>query len=322
MCLDVKRGGVVRIAGNGVFVTLVCACFISCSVQSVAVNMLADAMSGSTAGVFASDDSPEFVADAIPFGLKLNEALLEQTPDHKGLLLAIASGYTQYSYAFVQLQADTLTPWNSNRSKELKSYAKKLYLRSRTYGFRAIEVDWPGFKTNLFANPDSTLALMTTEDVPALYWLGLSWMGAITISMADMNLLSELQYAEKVLRKCLELDEDYGEGAIHEFFITYDGSRGEAMGGGADKAIVHYKRAQELNGGRKASPHVALASSVAIRNQDVELFRDLLRQALSIDVQAYPENKLENTIAQRKADWYLRNINNYFLLDEGNSDDE
>lgn len=308
--------------GNQLVMVLLMSVFFSCSVQKMAINTMADALSGSTSGVFASDDLPEFVAEAVPFGLKLNEAILEQTPNHKGLLLAISSGYAQYSYAFVQLPADTLTPWNVKRSKELKSYAKKLYLRSRYYAFRAIEVDSPDFKARLFDQPEHTLKQMTVEDVPTLYWLGLSWIGAISISMSDLSLLAELQYAEKVLQRCLELDESYSEGALHEFFITYDGSRNEAMGGGAEKANSHYKRSLELSKGRKASPHVALATTVAINNQDVEAYRNLLNKALAVDVNAYPQYKLENTIAQRKANWYLNNIGDYFLLDEGDQDDE
>jgi len=303
-------------------IILIVSGLFSCSVQKMAINSVADALSGSTSGVFASDDLPEFVADAVPFGLKLNEALLEQTPEHKGLLLALSSGYAQYSYAFVQLPADTLTPWNSKRSKELKSYAKKLYLRSRYYAFRAMEVDSPDFKTRLFDQPDVLLAQMTVQDVPTLYWLGLSWMGAISISMTDLSLLAELQYAEKILLKCLELNESYGEGALHEFFVTYDGSRSEAMGGGAKKARAHYVRALELTEGRKASPHVALATTVAIQNQDLDAYRGLLSQALAIDVNAYPQYKLENTIAQRKANWYLKNVGDYFLIDEEDENDE
>jgi len=94
------------------------------------------------------------------------------------------------------------------------------------------------------------------------------------------------------------------------------------MGGGAEKARAHYVRALELTEGRKASPHVALATTVAIQNQDVEGYRSLLNQALAVDVNAYPQYKLENTIAQRKAHWYLNNIGDYFLLDEGDEDDE
>jgi len=307
---------------NLIFILLILSTFISCSVQKIAVNSVADALSGSTSGVFATDDLPEFVGEAVPFGLKLNEAILDQTPEHKGLLLSLASGYAQYSYAFVQLPADTLTPPDLQKSKAMRFYAKKLYLRSRYYGFRCIEVDHPGFKKKLFTNPDITLDEMVADDVPALYWLGLSWMGAISITMSDLSLLAELNYAEKILLKCLELDESYGEGALREFFVTYDGSRNEAMGGGADKARVHYERALELSKGRKASPYVALATTVSISSQDVEEFRSLLGLALAVDVKAYPEYKLENTIAQRKANWYLRNIGDYFLLDDEGDEDE
>lgn len=307
---------------NLIIAGLLLGAFVSCSVQKMAVNSVADALSGSTSGVFATDDLPEFVGEAVPFGLKLNEAILEQTPEHKGLLLSLASGYAQYSYAFVQLPADTLTPPDMQKTKAMKSYAKKLYLRSRYYGFRCMEVDHPGFKKDLFSNPEKTLDEMVVEDVPALYWLGLSWMGAISITMSDLSLLAELTYAEKILFRCLELDESYGEGALREFFVTYDGSRNEAMGGGVDKARVHYERALELSKGRKASPYVALATTVSINTQDVEEFRSLLGQALAVDLDAYPKYKLENTIAQRKANYYLKNIGDYFLLDDEGDDDE
>lgn len=94
------------------------------------------------------------------------------------------------------------------------------------------------------------------------------------------------------------------------------------MGGGAEKARAHYVRALELTEGRKASPHVALATTVAIQNQDLEAYRGLLSQALAIDVNAYPQYKLENTIAQRKAHWYLKNEGDYFLIDEEDEEDD
>ncbi len=48
------------------------------------------------------------VGQAIPFGLKTIEALLEEVPDHRGLLVAAASGFTQYAYAYVALPADEI----------------------------------------------------------------------------------------------------------------------------------------------------------------------------------------------------------------------
>ncbi len=59
----------------------------------MAVNIVGDTLAGS-GGVYASDDDPELVRAAIPFGLKTYEGLLEVSPEHKGILLASASGFT------------------------------------------------------------------------------------------------------------------------------------------------------------------------------------------------------------------------------------
>ena len=59
---------------------------LGCSAKRVAVGAVADALGGTGGGSFARDDDPELVRDALPFGLKLQETLLETTPDHRGLL--------------------------------------------------------------------------------------------------------------------------------------------------------------------------------------------------------------------------------------------
>ena len=60
-----------------------------CSIKRIAVNQVgnAPASGGST---FTSDDGPGLVEAAIPFGLKLYESLLAESPRHTGLLLAAA----------------------------------------------------------------------------------------------------------------------------------------------------------------------------------------------------------------------------------------
>ena len=54
-----------------------------CSLKRLAVNRLGDALS-SGASVYATDDDPELVGAALPFGLKTIESLLLQSPHHKG----------------------------------------------------------------------------------------------------------------------------------------------------------------------------------------------------------------------------------------------
>jgi len=128
-----------------------------------------------------------------------------------------------------------------------------------------------------------------------------------------MSLVAELPIAEAMMRRALELDEDFEDGAIHEFFITYEGSRSEAMGGSAKRALEHFDRVVSLTRGEKASPYVLLASSVAVRKQDYKMFRKLLHKALAIDPDAVPEWRLANILAQEKAQWLLDHSAELFL---------
>src|SRR3989304_1565538 len=66
-----------------------------CSIKTMAVNTLGNALSEGTSG-FAKDEDPELVRDAVPFALKTIESLIDQSPKHRGLLTAACSGFTQY----------------------------------------------------------------------------------------------------------------------------------------------------------------------------------------------------------------------------------
>ena len=71
---------------------LLAACFLlACSPRSYVLSRVADAAS-SGGEVFARDDDPELVRDAVPFALKSMESLLESSPGHKGLLARIILG--------------------------------------------------------------------------------------------------------------------------------------------------------------------------------------------------------------------------------------
>ena len=78
-----------------------------CSIRKLAINGLADALA-SAGDVYASDGDPELVEQALPFSLKTIEALLAESPGNGSLLLSACSGFTQYSYAFVQARAERL----------------------------------------------------------------------------------------------------------------------------------------------------------------------------------------------------------------------
>jgi hypothetical protein len=289
-----------------------------CSLRGAAISGAAGAFSGEKAAeVLSSDDDPELVRDAFPFGLKTYEILIAADPGNPSLYRAAAAGFVQYASAFLDDEAAMLEDDDFDRARELKGRAVRLYLRGRNYALAGLELDYEDFGRRVREDPAAALAEVGKGDVPFLFWAGAGWAGAIAGNSSDMAMVAELGVAEAIMRRVLELDESYGDGGVHEFFIVFEGGRSEAMGGSPERAREHYLRAVEISGGGKASPHVALASTVAVSRQDLESFRGLLAKALAVDVNEVKKWRLGNVLAQKKASWLLEKIPDLFLEYEG-----
>lgn len=301
---------------KGIFsILLVFVAFISngCSIKGMALNAVGDALSGQGT-VFTSDNDPDLVKDALPFSLKLYESVLSGAPEHKGLILSTASAFTMYAYAFIQMEADTVDKEDHEKAKFLRSRAEKLYLRGRDYALKGLELNHRGFNELLKKDYKAAIALTNKEDVPLLYWCGSSWVAALTTN-GDLQLLQESNIGAAMVGRVLELDEAFDNGSAHDFFISWEGSRSEAMGGSEKRAREHFAKAIEINKGKKVSTYLSLAS-IAQGKQDVKEFKELVAKALAIDVDQNPDSRLSNIIFQRKARSMLDNIDDLFLLEE------
>jgi len=283
--------------------------------RSVTINMAADAASKS-GSAYASDDDPELVGQAVPFGLKTMEGLIEETPRHERLLTALASGFTQYAYAFVQAPADLADlDGRLDQAKAGRERARKLLLRARDYGLRGLEVRHRGMRDKLLAGGDlgPVLATARKEDVPLLYWTASSWALAISNGKGDMALVAQLPVPVTMMERALALQEAWGDGSIHEFFVAYDATRSAAEGGGPERARQHLDRALELSGGKKLGPRLSYAEGVLVQAQDRAQFTRLLQEVVSFDAETVPRYRLANILAQRRARALLAHADELFL---------
>ena len=282
--------------------------------RSIAVGAMADAVSGS-GGVYGKDPDPELVKAAVPFGLKTMEGLLQEKPTHEGLLTSLASGFTQYGYAFVQQDAEAAEIEGRNaEARTGRERARGLYLRAREYGLRGLEVRHAGLSASLrgVKGAEAALAAATREDVPLLYWTAAAWGAAIAAGKDRMDLVAELPAPVAMMRRALALDETFDDGAIHEFFVAYEASRSEAQGGGPAVARMHYQRALAISGGKKLAAHVSFAESVLVQSQDRAEFTRLLREVLQADPAVEPRLTLSNVLAQRRARLLLAHLDDLF----------
>jgi len=290
-------------------VLLVVAVFLSgCSVKRLAADVVGDALTGDSES-FASDDDPDLIREAIPFGLKTIESLLASSPSHRGLLLSAAKGFTTYAY-LLQDEADRLEEQDHGRARLLRSRIKRLYLRGRDYALRGLELDHPGFEALLRRDQASVLVKTTGEDAPFLYWAGVSWGGALSAGSDDLALVSDAPLFAALVRRVVDVHDRYEAGAAYEFLISYEASR---PGGSAGLAREHFRRALALTDTPRASLFVALAEGLSIKEQNLDEFKALLERALAVDPDREPKGRLVNVLAQRRARWLLARIPELFL---------
>ncbi len=279
-----------------------------CSIRRMAVNQLGNALAGG-GGVFATDDDPELVRQAVPFGLKLQESLLAESPRHRGLLLSLATGFTQYAYAFVQQDADEMEEKDVAAAKALRDRARRLFLRARDYGLRCLELENPDFRKD----PVTALKLTTVKDVPVLYWTAAAWGAAIADAKDRPEIVADAGTMAALMERALELDETFERGAIHSFLINYEMARPGARPAEAQaRARQHFDRAVTISAGKLAGPFVTYAEAVCVQQQHRAEFTKLLQQALAVNADAAPEARLANLVMQRRVRWLLAKTDELF----------
>ena len=265
---------------------------------------------------YASDDDPELVRAAVPFGLKTMEGVLEARPEDEKLLAALAGGFTQFGYAFVASDADAADLGGRlAEAKALRERARHLFLRARGYGLRALDERRARLGTELRAarDPAAVLARARKEDVPVLYWTASAWVLAIVNGKGDMGLVAELPIPVAMMERALALDEGWGEGSLHEFFVSYLATRSAAEGGGAEQVKVHLDRALALSMNKKLGPRVAYAEGLLVQAQDRAAFTATLEAVLQADPGETPRLRLVNVLAQRRARLLLDHVDDLFL---------
>ena len=300
--------------GIHIFVTLLFLSLLTsgCSIRSMVINSAADALSASGTS-FAADDDPELIRDATAFSLKTVEILLEERPEHAGLLLTAAKGFTQYSYGFIQQDADFIEEEDFDEALRIRKRASKLYSRSIGYSRRGLEVHHNGFLEAFDTNSDSAVAMLDKKDVALIYWYAAALGLNIGLSKDDPMEIAKLPQVGSLIHRALELDPTWDRGALYEFMVSYEGGLPESMGGSPEKATEYLLLAIELSNGERAGSYVAYAETVCVMRQDRDAFVENLNKALAVSVAEPSADRLANIINQNRAAWLLETIDDLFF---------
>ena len=291
------------------------------------------------ASAFTSDDDPQLIADALPLALKLYEILMDLDPENSDLVAATGQNFILYSAAFVQMPADMADDADWEETARARQRAKKLFRRGRDYSLDALEMRHEGFLEALNSGEyDRASAMLDEADAGVAYWASAGWLAMASTDPFDFDLGSGLDKAALLLYRSLELDPTLAgtHGLMIQMQLSLPSSilvnlrgRSPATAGFMDdfyetagvdedpmnRALFHYYRALSLSDGADPSPYITMATTVSVKSQNVQEFRDYLGKALDIDPETHPENTLMIVIYQDKARWLLDHIEDYFLVD-------
>ena len=282
-----------------------------CSIRQAAVGGLTSFL-GDAGSVFASERDPRLVEDSLPFTLKMLEAVLLQDPQNETALLNLATGYTQYAYAFVETRARRLEETDIFAADVERARARLFYDRARDYAFQYLDARRPGFSELALGDPESAVASLGEGEASGLYWATLAWAASIGMSLDDPIALVDLPVVETFVERALALSSEEGLGDLYTFLVTFAAADPSGDEAALEKAESYFKLAVEATQGQQAGPYVALATAVCVPRQNRERFEELLNTATAVDVDSVPETRLANVLAIREAERLLANADQYF----------
>jgi hypothetical protein len=289
----------------------------ACDLGRITVNTTAGVLARAQPSLQQESDY-QLAHDALPGTLKTIEGFWVVSPENDDLLKILTEGYCQYGTAFVE------DDW------EVAKFAKKLdeieydnarathiFTRCLNYALKQLGDDW---QNNIFGTPDAVAKLVKDaggDRRDAMMWAGIALGSIINHNLTRMELLVYLPTVQAILNRVIELDKanrpakpDYAALPHIAFGMLYSAA-GAQLGGKPAEAKAEFETALKATAdkdhpdGRFLLARALLGYRVGLMTNDRKLFHDQLKQVLETPPSVWPEQRLANEVAHRRARRYL-----------------
>lgn len=276
--------------------------FIALALPGCAIStLLVDQVAQSVVKNDQDEDDLLLARDASPFYLKLIEGLYKSSPGNANLALSVTSGFTQYAYAFIELEADKIEQKDYKGSEVLRERASKMYARAYHHALRFWMSKYPDFENALKNSKVDNQLQLNRSQVGLLYWSAASLGGWIATAKDQPELIADFPIALRLAQWAWKLDPYYAEGSLAALMASFEWAN---PNGSKAKAIEYLDQAISYANDKNAGPYVTMAEKVAVSRKDKKMFESLLQKAISI---AEKKPNLENKTMKLRALWLLEN---------------
>ena len=272
-------------------------CFLlsGCSPSRMAVEVSLSLMESQIMAMQEERDL-ELAKQAIPANLKMLEGLLKQDPDNIWILENLAKGFCGYAFSFLE---DTEP-----------QRASSLYTRGRKYALRATIIRTGREKWHDLSLDEWSQALndVQVSHQPALFWMGQCWGSWLMQNLDSMDAFSDIPRLEKLMNKVHDLNPSFHYAGSHLFLGAFYGGRSKMLGGKPEKSRYHFEKALEITKSKYLLARLIFAKTYAVQSQNRDLFEFQLQTVLQSPPDLFPEQRLANQVARKKAAELLEQI--------------
>ena len=257
----------------------------------------------------------DLAARAIPGALKTVEGFWVVAPDDENLVAILTEGYCQYGLGFVQDEWEVATlARDLDAVAALNARATKIFTRCLNYALRSLG---PAWQKDLFGAIDRVEALARATGPgkrTPLMWAAVALGSIVNHNLDNIEIIAQVPTVKAMLARVLELDaaKPPSDLALAAFPYVALGQLESAspQTGSAAKAIEYFQKAIAITtvGGqeRYLLPRTLMAYRVGRMTRDRALYHDGLAKVLATPPSVWPEQRLTNEVAQRRARRYLK----------------
>ena len=268
-------------------------------------------------GAFNAEADVDLARDASPGQLKTAEGFLAADPSNKLLLGVVTQGYIEYSFGFLEDDLEGLPddPQHAAQRDHITARATGLYDRSLEYAIQWLSLNDKHFREAFnkdVASAEAEAKKLDKDDAPGLFFAGLALASAINLNRNDVARVVDLPKAIALVKRAYALDPKFYNGGAAMTLGTIYSSQGKAMGGDPDAAKKYFEEAMAVSGGKFLLTKVMFARFYAVVIQDRPLFEKTLKEVIDTPANVYPEFRLANELAHKRAKRYLAHVEDYF----------
>lgn len=217
----------------------------------------------------------------------------------------------EYGFGIIMEHADRLIDVDYSSALDKYKKANIIFKDARDSGISILNDRYSNFNDWIRGGVELQF---TNNDIIDLYWLAAAYGGAISSSRGDPFELIHLPKVGRILRKCIELDPEWNNGAVYSAMMSFTSTRTDISEDLLrDSVDFYFNKAILYSDSLDAGPFLAYAESIHKTYQERKEFEDKLNYVINMKTKSRSRYELPNLIAKNRAEWLLSKTDDYFL---------